>query len=63
MPYYFVQAMNFQNLKEVNRLFGYGLGYNFSVGNGVFSINYALQTNNGFTLTNGIVNFGMASYF
>ena len=48
-----------------HQLFCLGAGYNFEVGAGVFTINYSLSNNGGSfsSLTNGIVNFGISSYF
>lgn len=44
---------------------GFGLGYNFKTGPGIFTINYAVGSaqNSGISLTNGKVHFGFVSYF
>lgn len=45
--------------------YGYGVGYSFVVGAGVFEISYAVGNTLGsaVSLTSGVVSFGIASYF
>ncbi|MCB0736793.1 MAG: hypothetical protein KDC92_04710 [Bacteroidetes bacterium] len=59
----FTEYIQYQLLALNGNALGYGVGYNFGIGNGIFSINYAIPAQNGFSITNGILNFGVASYF
>lgn len=45
--------------------YGYGIGYSFVVGAGVFEISYAIgnASNSTVSITSGVVSFGIASYF
>ncbi len=56
----------FEGKKLVNNWYqGFGIGFNFKTGPGIFSLNYAVgkTESSGFSLTNGKVHFGFLSYF
>ncbi|MBI1184244.1 hypothetical protein GC194_08225 [bacterium] len=60
-----VTQFNAHNKLERKVYYGFGLGYNFKTGPGIFSIGYAIAANKNtaISLTNGKVHFGFLSYF
>lgn len=60
---YFEKKM--KRFRETGRPFGFGLGYNFAVRNGTFSISYALgkHTGNPIEFSNGKIHFGFVNRF